>query len=76
MKAWRNQAHGLKLQAIAAGTHEKGARYGKMIRDLARGAVKQTGLISPLMARILQRGLKERTILPQRGTPYTVWVPV
>lgn len=35
-KAWRRAAADAKRSAVAAGSHVKGARYGKIIRNFTR----------------------------------------
>lgn len=55
MKQWRREAAKVKALAIKNGTHEKGNRYGKMLRDTRRGTQVQGGLVSPLLAALLDR---------------------
>lgn len=51
-KAWRKMARTAKLAAIAAGTHERGQRYGKWYKAVF---VKVPPFVSPLMLALRAR---------------------
>lgn len=58
MKAWRRDAAAVKQHAIATGKHERGARYGRALRNARRARGLETGLVTPLMAALFLRHTK------------------
>lgn len=54
MKQWRKDATAFKKFLVSTGQHEKGARYGKALRD-ARKAMKQINGASPLLLALIGR---------------------
>lgn len=60
MKFWRRMAGAVKAAVVKAGTHEKGARYGRSIRvapaaPVWRGGPAGVCAVSPLLSGLLKR---------------------